>query len=155
MFLFPILWIAVSFLHIIIMKKRREEFLETFLLDALVIIIGLGAFTAFLGHTMYKDVIADEIGWPKGSPFQFEVAVANLSFSVLGILSIWFRGNFWLATAIGYATFCYGAAFQHIQDIIEKGNFSPLNAGVFLYVGDIILPTIILAMAITYIRMKK
>ncbi|MCQ8904725.1 MAG: hypothetical protein NQU45_03285 [Methanothermobacter sp.] len=56
------------------------------------------------------DIIATYIEWPTGSPFQLEVAFANLSFGVLGLLSWKFRGEFWMATIIGFSVFYLGAA---------------------------------------------
>ncbi len=45
-------------------------------------------------------MVAASIGWPAGSPFQFEVGIANLSFGILGILCLKFMDNFWTATVI-------------------------------------------------------
>ncbi|MBE2899220.1 hypothetical protein DNK57_00005 [Methanothermobacter thermautotrophicus] len=72
--------------------------------------VGLGSLWAFLGHAFMLDIIATYIGWPTGSPFQLEVAFANLSFGVLGLLSWKFRGEFWMATIIGFSVFYLGAA---------------------------------------------
>ena len=80
---------------------------EVLLLYLLVIFVGVGGLMGFLGHTFKARDIALKIGW-QPSPFQFEVAVANLAFGVLGILCIWQRRGFRTATGIGYAIFLLG-----------------------------------------------
>ena len=96
------LWIIVSILHIVIAKT---PIIETLLMYFLVINIGISGLYAFVGHAFSSKKVAEYIGWPSGNPFQFEVAVTNLSFGLLGILCIWFRDGFWIATAIGYSIF--------------------------------------------------
>jgi hypothetical protein len=59
------------------------------------VFLGFSSILAFFGHTFAADEIAAYIGWMPGSPFQFEVAVANLAIGVLGISCVWLRGNFW------------------------------------------------------------
>lgn len=53
---------------------------------------------ATLGPTIRADETAKMIGWPTDNPFQFEVAMMNLSIGLLGLMCFWFHGNFWLAT---------------------------------------------------------
>ena len=116
---------------------------EALLLYLLVIFAGLGGLMAFLGHTFKAQEIALKIGW-QPSPFQFEVAVADLAFGVLGILCIWQRRGFWTATGIGYAVFMLGCAYGHFQDMTRHGNFSPYNVGLVLWVNDLAIPVVIL-----------
>ena len=40
---------------------------------------------SFFGHLFFSDVVADSVGWPRGSPFQHEMAFANLAVGILGI----------------------------------------------------------------------
>ena len=116
---------------------------EVLLLYLLVFFAGLGGLMAFLGHTFKAQEIALKIGW-QPSPFQFEVAVADLAFGVLGILCIWQRRGFWTATGIGYAVFMLGCAYGHFQDMTRHGNFSPYNVGMVLWVNDLAVPVVIL-----------
>jgi hypothetical protein len=116
---------------------------EVLLLYLLVFFAGVGGLMAFLGHTFKAQEIALKIGW-QPSPFQFEVAVADLAFGVLGILCIWQRQGFWTATGIGYAIFLLGCAYGHIRDMTQHGNFSPYNVGMVLWVNDLAIPVVIL-----------
>ena len=85
---------------------------EAFLLAFLVVVVGIQGIWAFLGHYFRSDEIAAFIGWPADNPFQKEVAFGNLAFGVLGVLFFWFRGRFWISTAIGISVFMLGAAMS-------------------------------------------
>jgi hypothetical protein len=116
---------------------------EVLLLYLLVIFAGLGGVTGFLGHTFIAREIALKIGW-QTSPFQFEVAMANLAFGVLGLMCIWQRRGFRTATGIGYAIFLLGCGYGHYRDMTLHGNFSPYNVGAVLWVNDLGIPVVIL-----------
>jgi hypothetical protein len=116
---------------------------EVLLLYLLVIFAGLGGVTGFLGHTFIAREIALKIGW-QTSPFQFEVAMANLAFGVLGLMCIWQRRGFRTATGIGYAIFLLGCGYGHYRDMTLHGNFSPYNVGPVLWVNDLAIPVVIL-----------
>ena len=88
---------------------------EVLLLYLLVVFVGVGGLIGFLGHTFMAREIAVKIGW-QPSPFQFEVAVANLAFGVLGIMCIWQRRGSWTATGIGYGICLLGSAYGHFRD---------------------------------------
>jgi len=132
-------------LHLWLGKRpvSASRFVEALLLYLLVIFVGVGGLTGFLGHTFKAQEIALKIGW-QPSPFQFEVAVANLAFGVLGIMCIWQRGGFRTATGIGYATFLLGCGYGHFRDLTLHGNVSPYNVGPVLWVNDLGIPVVIL-----------
>jgi len=146
---------AILAVGTILIKKRKGavDVLETITLWAIVVNVGLGGLFAFTGHAFMADRVAARIGWQPGSPFQLEVAAANLAFGVLGLCSFRFRGDFWLATAIGYALFLLGAASVHVREIVQKGNFAEYNAGAFLVIGDIVVPVAILVLVIVHRRL--
>ena len=106
-------------LHLSLSKQPRTKsrVVELLLLYLLAVNIGVGGILAWYGHTFMADEIARKIGWQPGSPFQFEVAVADLSWGVCGVLCIWLRQGFWTATGIGSAVFFVGCAFGHIRHI--------------------------------------
>ena len=132
-------------LHLWLGKRpvSAGRFAEVLLLYLLVFCAGAGGLMAFLGHTFKAEEIALKIGW-QPSPFQFEVAVADLAFGVMGILCIWQRRGFWTATGIGYAVFMLGCAYGHFQDMTRHGNFSRYNVGMVLWVNDLANPVVIL-----------
>ena len=129
--------------------SARTPLVETLLLYFLVINTGLASLFTFMGHGFRSEKVAKYIGWPTGSPFQWEVAVSNLSYGVLGVLCFWLRGDFWLATIIAVSVFLLGAAYGHIRDIIVNRNFAPGNAGAALY-SDILKPAVLIALYVAY-----
>jgi hypothetical protein len=66
---------------------------------------------------------------------------------VLGILCVWFRGNFWLATAIANAVWLLGDAVGHIRQMTLNDNHAANNSGIFL-VAEIVTPVVILFLAV-------
>jgi hypothetical protein len=153
---FLVLGLVVGAVHLYLDKKPRTKarVAEIFLLWLLVITVGIQGIFAFIGHTVYADTTAASIGWPADNPFQSEVAVANLSVGVLGILCYWMRGNFWVATAIGFSVWWLGDAVVHIWSIVVEANYAPNNAGVTFYL-DILVPVILIALLAYYLHVKN
>ena len=121
---FLVLGLVIGAVHLFLDRQPRTKVrvAQIFLLWLLVITVGIQGIFAFMGHTIYADATAASIGWPAGNPFQSEVAVANLSVGVLGILCYWMRGSFWSATVIGFAVWFLGDAVVHIRSIVVEAN---------------------------------
>jgi hypothetical protein len=149
MFAWIVLGVGLLFptVHILLLAKDRSpsNIGRIYLGYLLPISVGVGGLMGFLGHAMRADEIARSIGWPTGNPFQFEVAVANLAFGVLGLLCLKFRDGFWTATILGYGVFLEGAAYGHIRDILKAGNWSINNAGPILVV-DVFFPIFLISL---------
>jgi hypothetical protein len=137
--------VVATGLHLWLGKRpvSASRCVEVLLLYLLVFFVGVGGLMGFLGHTFKAQEIALKIGW-QPSPFQFEVAVANLAFGVLGIMCIWQRRGFRTATGIGFATFLLGCAYGHFRDMTRHGNFAPYNVGPVLWFNDLAVPVVIL-----------
>ena len=153
---FLILGLVVGALHVYLDKQPRTKgrVAQIFVLWFLVIIVGVTGVFAFIGHTVFADATARSIGWPAGNPFQSEVAVANLSVGILGILCYWMRGNFWIATVIGFSVWWLGDAVVHIRSIVVDANYAPDNAGVTFYL-DILVPVLLIALLVYYLNAKR
>lgn len=140
-----------AFVRIIITKRGAsgQEKVRIFLLHLIIMCIGVQGILAFYAHAFMADFVAEQIGWAPGSPFQFEMAITNLSYGALGFLCIRFKGNFWIAVVTGNLILLLGAAYGHFAQM-AKGDHSPYNSGIFLYVGDIIIPIVIFILMIYY-----
>jgi hypothetical protein len=146
--------LATAGLHLFLTRQRgksRERVVEVVLLHLLCVQWGFGAALTSIPHILTPDTIAELIGWAPGSPFQVELGFASLGTSILGILSIWLRGWFWLAPIVSRSIFLLGAAGVHIHDIMENGNFSPGSAGPVLFY-DIAVPLLSAALFVVYAR---
>jgi hypothetical protein len=152
-----ILALAGAVVHFFLSKQPRtpRRAVELLLVYSLVFLAGAGGLIAFMGHTFKADDIARGIGWPTGSPFQSEVAFANLSYAVVAFLSIWLRGLFPAAAGLSYCVFLFGAAHVHIREMHLHANYCPFNSGVFLYVQDILVPAIIIVLIVGYLFALK
>ncbi|URR34714.1 hypothetical protein NBE99_08675 [Thermosynechococcus sp. HN-54] len=126
-------------------QRTRTGIIHVSLLYLLVVFVGIGGMMGALVHTFDAEATARKIGWLPGSPFQFEVAMANLAFGILGLLCIWQRGLFWTATGIGFSVYVLGCAYGHYRQML-LGNFAPYNAGWGIWLYDVAVPLLILAL---------
>ncbi len=139
------------------LKKKRQKWgvlLELFLQWAIPLNIGVLGIINFIAHAFFGPQVAAEIGWAAYSPFQFEVAVANLSFGIVGLLSLWLRGGFWLAVVIANSFFLLGDAIGHIRQQM-RGDFAFYNSGALLWIGDVAIPLLLLLTVWVYAKQHK
>ena len=129
--------------------KKTNSVLRTFLLWIIAINVGVAGLIGFTAHTFMAESVSMFIGWMPGSPFQFEVAIANLMLGILGFMCLWFTDDVWFVTVISTTIFGWGAAYGHIKDMMLNQNYAPGNAGTPLYV-DVIAPVVLIALFIAY-----
>jgi hypothetical protein len=107
---------------------------------------GVGGLLAAYAHTARAEKTAACIGWPAGSPFQFEVAMANLALGVAGVMCLWMGPGFQTATGVVFSIFVLGAARGHLDQRKKGGGKSPGNSGIFLWLNDVAAPAAILVL---------
>lgn len=125
-----ILSVLLPLLHLALSKRlrTRERVIHLLLLYALVLDVGIiGLPLGFVPHVFFPDQTAHLIGWKPGSPFQFEVGVHDGAWGVLGFLSLWIGGSFWIATGLGWSLFMLGATYGHVHQMLLEGNYAPYN----------------------------
>lgn len=146
-FVFVGLSIALAIIHLFASKtpRTKQRIVDVFLLYSLVFNVGfVGFFFGFIPHVFFPDRAASMIGWATGSHFQYEVGFHDGAWGILGFLSVWIRGTFWLATGLGWSFFMLGAAFGHLQDTLVHGNYAPNNF--FMIFVDTIIPFILITL---------
>jgi hypothetical protein len=148
--------VVFSAVNIVLSKKPRTaaNIIEIILLYIFVFQIGVMDLLAYINHVFNGAAIATLIGWAPGSQFQYEVGMMNLGQGVLGILCIWFRKDFWLATAIGCAVTMVGCGWGHWLEIVNHNNWSPYNAGPGIWIETILLPIALLTLVYFYRKLK-
>ena len=138
---FVALAVVAASIHLAVSRNRRSSgsaIAGTYLVYLFVIYVGLmGLLTAY-AHVFRPVQTSASIGWST-SPYEYEVGMADLTVGVLGILCAWFRGNFWLATAIANAVWLLGDAAGHVRQEFLYNNHAANNSGVFLY-AEIMTP---------------
>ena len=135
-------------------RRERISILEVFLSYLIFFNIGLVGFLGAYAHIFMAAEIAKSIGWAPGSPFQFEVAMANLALGVLGFLAYWFRGLFWMATIISCATFLLGDFVGHLIEY-SHGDTAPNNIGYYIWINDLFLPILYLLLLRIYMKQNN
>jgi hypothetical protein len=147
----------VGFLiHLYTLDARSRTYgkvIELLLLYQIVFSLGLTSILSFFGLTFMADYIAKYTGWP-ASPFEQQLANVNLAFGVLGILCIWLRGGFWIATILGFSIWILGDGVHHFTKWLLAGNNTPGNIGVPLYT-DIVIPILLLVLLYLHLRLKR
>jgi hypothetical protein len=146
---FVLLALAGASIHVASSSDRRINravIAETYLIYFLFIYVGLMGLVTAYAHVFRPVETSASIGW-QPSPFEYEVGMANLAVGVLGVLCLWFRGNFWLATAIANAVWLLGDAIGHIREMVLAKNYAPNNSGIFL-VTEIVTPLVIFFLAL-------
>jgi hypothetical protein len=147
--------IAVVFAAMQIIMQRRDLNIPEILLSYILLFnVGIGSLLGFYAHTFMSDQTAEQIGWPQGSPFQFEIAMANLAFGVLGVLCFWNRGTFWFATITGFSILFLGCLIGHVIEY-TRGDVAPYNIGLFIWFGDLAVPLLLIMLYILYNRLRK
>lgn len=130
-----------------ILTSGTAGLLDASLLNALTWLAGVNSIIIGSGHLTFPDPIAESIGWPAGSPFQWEVGLAGLVVGVLGVMSSGFGREFQLAAVIAFAIFYLGAAVGHVKQMVVERNFAAGNAG-FIFWYDIAAPVLVIALYI-------
>lgn len=145
-FLFVIAIVGAA-IHLGVSKKKRTigRITSVLLTWLFALPVGLWGVFASYAHTFLADEVARSIGWEPGSPFQFEVAMANLAYGLTGLLAVRASQSFRWAVSLYLAIFYWGAAYGHIRDIIVNQNYAPNNSGFLLFM-DIFLPAALIVL---------
>ena len=128
-FLFSILPLLLSAAILLLDRSAstRERRLEVPLIFLFGLGVASGGIASFFGHLLMSDIVADSIGWARGSPFQLEMAFANLAAGILGVIAAGRRDGFREATVIAVTVLGVGASIVHTMDILATGNLAPGN----------------------------
>jgi len=146
---FTLAAIVAASIHLAVSPRRRSNrgaVVETYLLHLFFFYVGLMGLLAAYAHVFRPVATSASIGWST-SPYEYEVGMADLTIGVLGVLCVWFRGGFWLATAIANAVWLLGDAVGHLRQMMVNNNHAENNSGVFL-VAEFVVPVVILFMAV-------
>jgi hypothetical protein len=122
-----------------------EGWSRELLANSVIYVIGVNAIAFGIGHVFLADRVAAEIGWPAGSPFQFEVGMANLAIGVPAVLAGSHGPDYWLPVIIAFTVFYGGAALGHLREIVRAKNYAPGNAGAVFWF-DILAPVALIAL---------
>lgn len=141
--IFIVLAIIIAGAKVLIRRiSNKTKIYEEFYRWTTLLSAGFIGIYTFIAHAFFPEISAANIGW-QTSPFQYEVAVANLGFGLCCILAFWASYSFRLATVIGISCWLWGNAVGHIREMIVAHNFSPGNAGPWFW-SDVIVPLLLI-----------
>ena len=115
--------------------------------EVLFYCVGLGFIYIWYFHAFAPAVAAPFIGW-RPSPFEWELAWAELGVAVVALLSLWRGFEMRLAATLVFAIFSFGAAAQHFHYMWALRDYAAGNAGLTLWFGDLALPLLLLLLAL-------
>lgn len=130
-------WFTVIMMVVGLLTAWRTKKAQWFIFFA----VGVVGIWAFMCHALIPGRAAVSIGWAP-SPFQFEVAVANLGMGVAGLLAPWFRLSYSVAVGIMISCFSWGAAYGHVKQMIVAHDYAINNAGPIFWT-DILIPLVL------------
>lgn len=146
-------WLFLVAVIVTAVKLRRARFARrvvtaSYVLWGEVLFYTLGIGFVYIGvmHAYFGTIVAPTIGWAP-SPFEYELGWAEIGLGIVALLSLWRGFEMRLAATLIFATFSFAAAAQHISQMLSAHNFTPGNAGLILWWGDIALPIVLLALA--------
>ncbi len=139
-------WSLILALLLAALQTRRawrlDRWAEASLLWIAFWVLGIGGVYGFVAHLAFGPFIAEQIGW-SNSPFQNEVAYANLTIGLLGLTSFWYRRrDYLLAAMVGYCSWFFADGVGHVASLLVDSNTAPSNAGSVLYT-DLLTPLLV------------
>ncbi|PXX69245.1 hypothetical protein DFR70_102934 [Nocardia tenerifensis] len=148
---FPLIWPLIAVVGALVRTRRspsRQAALETWQRWWAVVALGCGSLWMTVAFLTVPDEMATVIGFAR-SPFQFEIAFANLALAVMA-----FRAASSSATVrervtvgLGAGMFLWGALIGHVYQWFANGDHSPGNTGGVL-VCDLLFPAVMIVLAL-------
>ncbi len=153
LFIFAIL---VAIIHLVVSQRaftaaRAVEMLLSYIIP---LNIGIGSLIIFFDYVFYGPHSDKVSSWVEGSPCQAQLSIAYLALGIAGLISIWWRQGFWIATTIISGFFIFGIAYVHFLEISEA-RLGTLPSGMLLHTGDLLIPAIYLILAYFYSASHK
>jgi hypothetical protein len=133
--------------------STRERRLETLLIQLFYLGVAGSGIGSFFGHFFLSDLVADSVNWPRGSPFQLEMAFANLALGLLGIVAAGRRDGFREATVIAVTVVGLGATIVHLIDMVATANLAPGNT--IQNIANVIKPAFLIPLLIASRRAER
>ncbi len=121
-------------------SRLKENLLFYYVLIGVVV---QGLVTAGL-QILDPNLVISYVQWPY-SPFLYELGMANLSFGILGLLSLWKNTDWKKSAAFGYGLFLLITGIGHIVQITLQG-ITPGDFGGFLF-SDLLVGIILVALS--------
>jgi hypothetical protein len=107
--------------------------------------LGCGSLWMTISFLAVPDTMATAIGFAR-TPFETEIAFANLGLAVLGFRAASASSRERLTIGLGAGMFLWGAVIGHLHQWFAHGDHSPGNTGGVL-VYDLLIPAVMIVLA--------
>ena len=145
----PLLWPLLAVVGALLRTRHstsRRAALETWQRWWALAALGGGSLWMTISFVTIPDVMATAIGFGR-TPFEFEIAFANLGLAVLGLRAAHASARERITAGLGAGMFLWGAAVGHVYQWFANGDHAPGNTGGVL-VYDILVPAVMIALAV-------
>ena len=147
---FLLLWVlgiisAVIHLLVIGWPSTLSEISHVLLLHQFVVTFGLIGIIGVVVNIVYADKTAKSLGWP-GGPFQIKYGFSQLGLGVMGVLTIWFGGTFWVGALVSMYMYGLSGLWSHTQQMIKHKKFNATEIANLIM--DIVYQTFITLLSI-------
>ncbi|MDX2971038.1 DUF6790 family protein [Kribbella solani] len=151
----PLLWIVIACAGALLRSRGidgRAARLEIWQRWWAIAALGCGSLWMTLSFLAIGDYMADTIGFTR-SPFQFEIAFANLALAVAAFRAASGSARERLTVGLVAAAFLWGATIGHVHQWFAYGNHQPGNGGGIL-VYDVGIPAVMILLAVAQSRAR-
>lgn len=93
--------------------------MHTMLLHQFVVTHGIVAVVGFIINVLTPKSTAKKLGWAT-SPWQIKYGFQQLGLGVIGVMTVWFQGNFWAAALVTLYIYGVSGLWTHTQEVIRK-----------------------------------
>lgn len=124
---FLLLWglgLLTSIIYFFIngLPQDTKTIYSVILLHQFVVTFGLVGVLGILVNIVFAKSTAKKLGWP-GGPFQIKYGFSQLGLGVMGIMAIWFRGNFWVGVLVTMYIYGLSGLWSHTELMIKDKKF--------------------------------
>ncbi|MFB8282673.1 DUF6790 family protein [Nocardia colli] len=144
----PLFWPLVAVIGALVATRHspsRAAALETWQRWWAVVALGFGSLWMTITFLTVPEVMATAIGFDS-TPFQFEIAFANLGLAVMGFRAVSASARERITIGLGAGMFLWGALIGHVYQWFAHGDHAPGNTGGVL-VCDLLFPAVMIALA--------
>lgn len=115
------------------------EWMRVLLLHQFAVTHGINAVGGLIMNVLYPKRTAAQLGWAS-SPYQVKYGFQQVGLGAMGVLSIWFQGNFWVGTLVALYIYGISGLWTHTQEILRKRKETGKTDGI--EVSNIVLDVI-------------
>jgi hypothetical protein len=95
-----------------------SEISRILLLHQFVVTFGLVGLIGFVENIILGDKAAKAVGWP-GGPYQKKYGFSQIGLGLMGVMAIWFQGNFWVGVLVNMYIYGLSGFWTHIAEMVK------------------------------------